>query len=99
MVGHFKPAYQRFVRRMRKWNAMYVCSFRMGNQSMRPLNENKCSGFNANQFRGERPDTLVRITSHIGNDQFGGQFDRRSLSLLYILLRHFNGMLIPDSKK
>ena len=99
MVRHFKPAYQRFVRRMRKWNAMYVRALGLADQSTRPSIENECDRFNANRFRGERPDTLARITSHIGNDQFGGQFDRRSLSLLYILLRHFNGMLIPDSKK
>ena len=43
MVGHFKPAYQRFVRHMTKWNAMYVRSLGLAVQSMRPSIENKCT--------------------------------------------------------
>ena len=98
MVEHFKPAYQRFVRSMRKWNAMYVNSLGLRNQSMRPSIENKCNQFNVNRFRYESPGTLARIASHIGNGQYGEHFDRRSLSLLYILLRHFNGKMLFDNK-
>ena len=99
MVGHFKPAYQYFVRMsMRKWNTMYVNSLGLRNQSMQPSIEKKCNQFNVNRFRYKSPDILAMIVSHIGNDQYGEHFDRRSLSLLDILLRHFNGKFLFDNK-
>ena len=98
MVEQLKLAYQYFVRSMRKWNAMYMNSLGLKDKCTRSSIENDCNHFNPNQFRHEGPDTLARIASHIGNDKFGILFDRRSLSLLFIFLRHFKDNMIPDNK-
>ena len=87
LVEDFKPAYQRFVRKMRKWNAKYVNSLGLGNQSMRQSIENECNQFNVNRFRYGRPDLLARIASFIGIDQYGNHFmvDQVRLVILTIL--------------
>ena len=89
----FKPEYRSFVRKMRRWDRDFKTNLRLGNclEAVTVISQEIC----VRQFVNDGPATLSCVMAYIGtSEKFGYYFEKRGLSLMFLLVKKVNDILV-----